>query len=68
MSADAIQAFLGGPYGVLDDVKMLNFFRFLGVTGAVVMMSLAAGIAVRAEFLVPLSLPVRRAPGARVAG
>lgn len=42
MSADAIQAFLGGPFGVLDDVKMLNFFRFLGVTGAVVMMSLAA--------------------------
>ncbi|MEI9971174.1 MAG: 4Fe-4S binding protein [Ignavibacteriota bacterium] len=33
MSVPAIQAFLGGPYGVLDDVKMLNFFRFLSVTG-----------------------------------
>jgi polyferredoxin len=37
MSVPAIQAFLEGPYGVLDDVKMLNFFRFLGVAGAVVL-------------------------------
>jgi polyferredoxin len=37
MSVPAIQAFLEGPYGVIDDVKMLNFFRFLGVTGAVVL-------------------------------
>ncbi|MBZ5579769.1 MAG: 4Fe-4S binding protein [Acidobacteriia bacterium] len=35
MSATAIVAFLEGPYGVLDDVQMLNFFRFLSVTGAV---------------------------------
>ena len=33
MSIPAIRAFLEGPYGVLDDVKMLDFFRFLGVTG-----------------------------------
>lgn len=36
MSAMAIQLFLEGPYGVVADVKMLNFFRFLGTTGAVV--------------------------------
>ncbi len=37
MSVPAIQAFLEGPYGVISDVKMLNFFRYLGVTGAVVL-------------------------------
>jgi polyferredoxin len=36
MSVPAIRAFLEGPYGLIDDVKMLNFFRFLGVTGAIV--------------------------------
>lgn len=35
MSADAIRAFLEGPYGVVADVKMLNFFRFMGTTAAV---------------------------------
>jgi polyferredoxin len=33
----AIRAFLSGPYGVVADVKMLNFFRFLGETGAIVL-------------------------------
>ena len=37
MSVPAIQAFLEGPYGALDDVKMLNFFRFLGIAGGLVM-------------------------------
>jgi polyferredoxin len=37
MSVRAIQAFLEGPYGLVSDVKMLNFFRFLSVTGAVVL-------------------------------
>jgi polyferredoxin len=36
MSVPAIRAFLEGPYGMVSDVKMLNFFRFLSVTGAVV--------------------------------
>ena len=36
MSVPAIRAFLEGPYGIVDDVKMLNFFRLLGVTGAIV--------------------------------
>jgi polyferredoxin len=42
MSASAIRAFLEGPYGMVDDVKMLNFFRYLGVTGGVVLALLAA--------------------------
>ncbi len=36
MPVPAIRAFLNGPYGLVDDVKMLNFFRFLGVTGGIV--------------------------------
>ena len=36
MSVEGIKAFLGGPYGLVDDVKMLNFFRTLGVAGGVV--------------------------------
>jgi len=36
MSVAAIRAFLEGPYGIVDDVKMLNFFRFLGVAGGIV--------------------------------
>ena len=37
MSVPAIHAFLEGPYGIVDDVKMLNFFRLVGLTGGVVM-------------------------------
>ncbi len=37
MSVAAIRAFLEGPYGIVDDVKMLNFFRFLGTAGAAVL-------------------------------
>jgi polyferredoxin len=37
MSVPAIRAFLEGPYGIVDDVKMLNFFRFMGATGGLVM-------------------------------
>jgi polyferredoxin len=36
MSVEGIRAFLEAPYGIVDDVKMLNFFRFLGLTGGVV--------------------------------
>lgn len=36
MPVPGIRAFLDGPYGVIADVKMLNFFRFLGLTGAIV--------------------------------
>ncbi len=36
MPAAAIAQFLQSPYGIVADVKMLNFFRHLGVTAAVV--------------------------------
>ncbi|MFN7932378.1 MAG: 4Fe-4S binding protein [Bryobacteraceae bacterium] len=35
MSAEAIGAFLYSPYGIVADVKMLNFFRFMS-TGAAI--------------------------------
>jgi polyferredoxin len=35
MSSDAIAAFLQGPYGLIADVKMLNFFRYLTIGSAV---------------------------------
>jgi polyferredoxin len=41
MPVPAIRAFLSGPYGLVDDVKMLNFFRFLGVSGGGVIAILA---------------------------
>src|SRR5205807_7366373 len=41
MSADAIAAFMRSPYGVIADVKMLNFFRFIGETGLIVLGVLA---------------------------
>lgn len=40
MPVAAIHAFLEGPYGIVDDVKMLNFFRYLGLTGGIVMAAL----------------------------
>jgi len=36
MSAPAIRQFLDSPYGIVADVKMLNFFRYLSITAAVV--------------------------------
>jgi polyferredoxin len=35
MSTTAIRAFLDGPYGLIADVKLLNFFRYLSVGGAI---------------------------------
>jgi polyferredoxin len=40
MSADAIRAFLTSPYGLIADVKMLDFFRRMGTTAAVVIVAL----------------------------
>jgi polyferredoxin len=36
MSVEAIRAFLDSPYGLVADVKMLNFFRHMGTVAAVV--------------------------------
>lgn len=37
MSAAAIALFMRSPYGVIADVKMLNFFRHLGEAGLIVL-------------------------------
>ncbi|WP_109488103.1 4Fe-4S binding protein [Occallatibacter savannae] len=36
MSAEALDGFMQTPYGLLVDVKMMNFFRDMGITAAVV--------------------------------
>ena len=41
MSANAIAGFMKSPYGIVADVKMLNFFRFIGETGLIVLGVLA---------------------------
>jgi polyferredoxin len=40
MSAAAIAMFMQGPYGLIADVKMLNFFRFITTTAVIVIASL----------------------------
>ncbi|MEW5977099.1 MAG: 4Fe-4S binding protein [Acidobacteriota bacterium] len=40
MPPAAIAAFMQGPYGLVADVKMLNFFRYLSQTAAVVIVAL----------------------------
>ena len=40
MSAEALQDFMHAPYGIIADVKMLNFFRTMGTTAAIVIMLL----------------------------
>ncbi len=35
MPVESILTFLQGPYGLVADVKMLNFFRFLSTTGVI---------------------------------
>jgi polyferredoxin len=42
MPLEALAAFLSSPYGMIADVKMLNFFRHMGETGAIVLAVLAA--------------------------
>jgi ferredoxin len=37
MSAGVIAAFMRSPYGIIADVKMLNFFRHIGQTGLIVL-------------------------------
>ncbi len=41
MSAGAIEEFMHSSYGAIADVRMLNFFRYLGATAAVVLGALA---------------------------
>jgi polyferredoxin len=48
MAAEGLESFLHSPYGLIADVKMLNFFRFLGETGAIVI-----GLLVVASLFLP---------------
>lgn len=41
MSVAALQSFMFSPYGMVADVKMLNFFRDIGSTGLLVLAMLA---------------------------
>jgi polyferredoxin len=50
MSVEAIARFMTSPYGLIADVKMLNFFRFLGTTGLTVLAVLAAASLVVPNF------------------
>jgi polyferredoxin len=40
MSVAGIRAFLEGPYGLIADVKLLNFFRYLSAGGAITLAAL----------------------------
>jgi polyferredoxin len=40
LSADGLQQFLLAPFGIIADVKMLNFFRHMGITGIGVIVTL----------------------------
>lgn len=37
MSADAVEEFMRSPYGAIADVRMLNFFRYVGGTAAIIL-------------------------------
>jgi polyferredoxin len=41
MSADALDGFMQTPYGLVVDVKMMNFFRDMSVTAGVIIAALA---------------------------
>ena len=41
MASGELAAFMASPYGIIADVKMLNFFRHIGQTGAIVLAILA---------------------------
>jgi polyferredoxin len=43
MSGEALESFMNTPYGLVADVKMLNFFRNMGQTAAIVLAILAFG-------------------------
>ena len=60
MSVEALAGFLSGPYGIIADVKMLNFFRHIGQTGAIVLAVLTLLSLAGAKLLVPLPVSLRR--------
>jgi len=43
MPAEAIESFMASPYGLIADVKMLNFFRYIGGSAAITIGALIVG-------------------------
>ena len=43
MSPPEIESFLKSPYGLIADIKMMNFFRYIGSTALIVLAALLAG-------------------------
>jgi hypothetical protein len=66
MSASAIANFLASPNALIVDVRMLNFFRYLGGTAAFAVLGLVV-FDLCAEFLVPVPLSLRCTDGTGVA-
>ncbi len=64
MSAEALSDFMLAPFGIIADVKMLNFFREIGITGLAVLGVAGRALCVHPELLVPFPLPLRRIDGA----
>jgi polyferredoxin len=50
MSIEALTSFMSTPYGLIADVKMLNFFRNMGSTAAIVIGILVVGSALVQNF------------------
>ena len=44
MQAEAIEQFMRSPYGLVADVRMLNFFRYMGETAAIVLASASTSL------------------------
>ncbi len=63
MSANSIAAFMRSPYGIVADVKMLNFFRFIGETGLIVLGVLVVASLLVQNFWCRYAVPLRRAAG-----
>lgn len=50
MSADAVDEFMRSPYGAIADVRMLNFFRYVGGTAAFILAFLVVASVVVQNF------------------
>ena len=67
MSAVAIAEFLGSPYALIVDVRMLNFFRYLGRHDGIRRPRNRGRLHLCAEFLVPIPMSLRSVPGTGLA-
>ena len=63
MTAEELGGFLVSPFGIVADVKMLNFFQSHRCGGNRGDCGTDRAVGVDPEFLVPLSLPIRSTDG-----